>query len=142
MPIKGAFHNHAAAAWRAIVVVVAPILFAQSVSAAADWSSAQPVSVVMTEYQFAPSALTLRRGVAYRLHLENQGAELQEFTAPEFFRAVEVENLEVLIQGGREVTLQPGEKKDVYLVPRQAGRYALRCADHDSFGMVGEITIE
>jgi uncharacterized cupredoxin-like copper-binding protein len=96
----------------------------------------------MTEYRFSPSALTFRRGAPYRLHLENQGAELHEFTAPAFFHAVEVGNPDILIQDRREVALQPGERADVYLIPRQAGRYSLTCADHDYYGMVGEITIE
>jgi uncharacterized cupredoxin-like copper-binding protein len=110
--------------------------------AAADWSNAQPVTVVMTEYRFSPSVLSFRRGVPYRLHLENRGAELHEFTAEAFLHAVEVGNPEILVQEGREVELQPGEQKDVFLIPRQAGRYGLICADHDYYGMVGEITIE
>jgi uncharacterized cupredoxin-like copper-binding protein len=114
----------------------------QNIAAAADWSTAQPVNVVMTEYRFEPSALRFLRGVPYRLHLENHGAELHEFTAPAFFHAVELGNPGVLIREGREVELQPGEQKDVYLIPRHAGRYNLICADHDYYGMVGEITIE
>jgi uncharacterized cupredoxin-like copper-binding protein len=110
--------------------------------AAADWSNAQLVTVVMTEYRFEPSVLSFRRGVPYRLHLENRGAELHEFTAEAFFHAVEIGNPEILAQEGREVELQPGAQKDVLLIPRQAGRYGLICADHDYYGMVGEITIE
>jgi uncharacterized cupredoxin-like copper-binding protein len=100
------------------------------------------VTVVMTEYAFQPSELRFRQGVAYRLHLENRGRELHEFTAPDFFKAATVANPRVLVQDGREVVLQPGEQKDVELVPERAGRYDLRCADHDWAGMIGEITIE
>jgi len=115
---------------------------ARGANPAVDWSSAQAVTVVMTEYRFSPSVLSFRRGVPYRLHLENRGAELHEFTAEAFFHSVDVGNPEILVQQGREVELQPGEQKDVLLIPRQPGRYALICADHDYYGMVGEITIE
>ena len=50
--------------------------------AATDWSKAETVTVVTTEYGFEPNRLTFRAGVPYRLHLENRGKELHEFTAP------------------------------------------------------------
>jgi plastocyanin len=40
------------------------------------------------------------------------------------------------------VVLQPKQQKDIFFVPRQPGRYALSCADHDWEGMVGDITVE
>ena len=36
----------------------------------------------------------------------------------------------------------PGEQKDLYLVPRQASRYPFACPDHDWAGMTGEIIVE
>ena len=45
---------------------------------------------------FAPSHLVFRAGVAYRLHIENQGEELHKFAAPDFFRAVEIHTPAVL----------------------------------------------
>jgi len=105
-------------------------------------TTASAVTVVLSEYRFTPSDLTFKRGTPYRLHLENRGRELHEFTAPDFFKAATVANPRVLVQDGREVVLQPGEQKDVELVPERAGRYDLRCADHDWAGMIGEITIE
>ena len=105
-------------------------------------TTASVVTVVLSEYRFTPSDLTFKRGTPYRLHLENRGRELHEFTAPDFFKAATVANPRVLVQDGREVVLQPGEQKDVELVPERAGRYDLRCADHDWAGMIGEITIE
>ena len=53
-----------------------------------------------------------------------------------------MKNPEVLVAAGNEVVLQPKEKKDVYFIPKQSGRYELTCADHDWAGMTGEITIE
>jgi uncharacterized cupredoxin-like copper-binding protein len=107
-----------------------------------DWSQAQTVTVVATEYSFAPSRLTFRAGVPYRIHLENGGKELHEFTAPAFLKTVELGNPDALNADRTEVVLRPGEQKDLYLVPRQAGRYPFTCADHDWAGMTGEIIVE
>jgi uncharacterized cupredoxin-like copper-binding protein len=106
------------------------------------WSNAQLVRVVMTEYRFTPNHLGFRQGVRYRLRLENPGAELHEFTAPAFFRAIDLANPDALAAGGQEVVLQPREWKEVYFAARQPGHYGLTCADHDWTGMVGEIVIE
>jgi hypothetical protein len=61
-----------------------------------DWSKAEPVSVVMVDDKFVPERLTLRHGVPYRLHLENRGKDLHEFTAPEFFADAIVRDPSVL----------------------------------------------
>jgi uncharacterized cupredoxin-like copper-binding protein len=107
-----------------------------------DWSQAQTISVVATEYEFATSRLTFRVGEPARLHLENRGTELHEFTAPAFLKTVELGNPDALNADRSEVVLQPGEQKDLYFVPRQAGRYLFICADHDWAGMRGEILVE
>ena len=70
-------------------------------------SKVERVILVATEYSFAPSRLTFRVGFAYRLHFENRGKELHEFTAPAFLRAVEIVNREALSPegtGGRHPT--------------------------------------
>jgi hypothetical protein len=51
-------------------------------AAAVDWSHPQVVNMVAMEEIFAPSHLVFRVGVAYRLHIENQGEELHKFAAP------------------------------------------------------------
>ena len=111
-------------------------------TAPAAWSNAQLVTVVMTEYRFTPAHLRLRQGVRYRLRLENRGAELHEFTAPAFFRAIDVANPKILTAGGQDVVLQPGEEKEVYFATRQPGHYELTCADHDWAGMGGDVAVE
>jgi uncharacterized cupredoxin-like copper-binding protein len=108
---------------------------------AADWSKAQKITVVTVEYAFKPASLTFHQGVAYRLHLDNQGKETHEFTAPEFFKAIEMRDAQVLNADRTEIVVQPGQHKDLYFVPKQAGSFKLRCSDHDWAGMVGDITI-
>lgn len=108
----------------------------------ADSSKAETVTLVGTEYRFAPNRLTFRVGSSYRLHLENRGKELHEFTAPVFLKTVEIVNPEALNPEGTEIVVQPGEEKDLYFVPKQAGRFPFICADHDWAGMTGEIVVE
>ena len=108
-------------------------------------AAAQPAEVVVVHLiddRFAPDKLAFKTGVLYRLRLENDGKEMHEFTAPEFFKSIEVKNPEVLEPGLPEILLQPGARKDLYFIARQPGRYPLTCADHDWDGMIGEIAVE
>ena len=56
--------------------------------ASVDWSKAEPVEIVMTNYSFTPKALQLRRNTPYRLHFVNNGSKDHSFDAPELFRAM------------------------------------------------------
>lgn len=107
-----------------------------------DWSHAQPMNVELVDNRFVPDHLTFRHGVAYRLHLENHGKEMHEFTAPEFFAASVVRDPGALANDGKEVVVQPGATADIYLEPLKAGTYSLICADHDWDGMVGQIMVQ
>ena len=109
---------------------------------AVDWTKSQPVMVVMVDDRFEPDHLTFKHDTPYRLHLDNRGKDLHEFTAPEFFAAARVRDPGQLSNGGKEVVVQPGESIDVYLEPLKPGTYHLTCADHDWDGMVGDITVK
>jgi uncharacterized cupredoxin-like copper-binding protein len=119
-------------------------LFALLLAAPLAQSAPKPtkLDVVMVDYSFEPDRLIFRHDVHYRLHLENHGKETHEFTAPVFFATATIDNPDVLDDKGSEVTLQPGDKKDVFLTPHKPGKYDLRCADHDWYGMVGGITVK
>jgi uncharacterized cupredoxin-like copper-binding protein len=110
-------------------------------AATVDRSAAQTVEVRMLEYEFIPSALRLRHGVRYRLHLVNAGKEGHDFTAADFFAAVQVENPEVL-KDGKSIYLRPGDTADIYFIAPAAGLFAPRCADHDWAGMTATIIVE
>jgi uncharacterized cupredoxin-like copper-binding protein len=114
------------------------------VGAVAARAQPQPVtvSVNLIDDQFVPDHLVLRRGVHYRLHLENHGKDTHEFTAPTFFASADIDGAAALNREHTEVVLQPGESKDVLLTPRRPGTYDLICADHDWDGMTGHITVE
>jgi uncharacterized cupredoxin-like copper-binding protein len=102
----------------------------------------QAVEVILSDYDFTPRNVTFRAGQRYRLHLENRGGEMHEFTAPAFFPTADIENPDVLTADGTDVVLQPGETKDILLTPRRPGHYALYCADHDWMDMVGGIDVQ
>jgi len=126
--------------WLAAVIVCA--LLTPARAAEVDWSTAQPVSLTAVEYAFEPSQLIFRHDVAYRLQIENHGRELHELTAPDFFKAAELRNPEVLNPEHTEIVLRPGEQKNLYFVALRPGHYDMWCADHDWAGMTGAITIE
>ena len=110
---------------------------------AADWQkTAKQVTVVTTESKFTPNKFTFRRGIPYRLHIQNRGKELHEFNAADLFKSAKIGNPEVLNADKTEVVVHPGEAKDLYFIPKQAGHFHLVCPDHDWAGMTGEITVE
>jgi uncharacterized cupredoxin-like copper-binding protein len=119
-------------------LVAAPLLAAPAV----DWSRAQPMTVVMVDNTFEPDHLTFQHGTPYRLHLENRGKNLHEFTAPEFLADAVVRDPNQLANGGKDIVVQSGASVDVDLEPLKPGTYRLICADHDWDGMVGDILVK
>jgi uncharacterized cupredoxin-like copper-binding protein len=123
----------------ALVAALGALLLA---AADTDWSKADTVTMVQRDYAFDPSNLTFRVGTPYRLHVENQGKENHEITAPTFFKSVALKNPEVLNSERTEILLRPGEQSDIYFVAKQPGRYPFTCADHDWAGMTGLIVVQ
>jgi uncharacterized cupredoxin-like copper-binding protein len=124
------------------LILLAFLSLAAPPAGAVDWHQAQTVTMSEAEYRFTPNKLTFRRGVAYRLHLENRGKELHEFTAPDFIKSAVIGNPEALNADKTEIVLQPGQAKDLLFVPKTAGRFRFICADHDWAGMIGKITVK
>ena len=126
--------------------VAAVMLTLVSLSAASaadvDWSKAQPLTVIAKNYKFQPKHLKLKRGTAYRLHVENTGSETHEFNATKLFKDSEIGDPNALNADHTEIVVQPGEQKDLLLMPKKTGKYPLRCPDHDWAGMTGDITVE
>lgn len=101
----------------------------------------ETIALVAVEYRFIPDHLELRHGVAYRLQIDNRGAELHEFTAAGFLAASAIENPEILAAGGKEIVVRPGERQILRFIAPRPGRYPFSCADHDWAGMVGQIVV-
>ncbi|HTY66281.1 MAG TPA: cupredoxin domain-containing protein [Alphaproteobacteria bacterium] len=121
--------------------LVAAVAASQATSLLAQ-DAPKLVTVQAKEYAFVPSDLHLEHGAVYRLHLQNVGKETHELTAPDFFKAAQIETPDILSGEGREILVQPGESKDLVFRAPAAGTYAMTCADHDWAGMVGKIIVE
>lgn len=109
--------------------------------AADRWANAQVVTVVMVDNRFQPDHLTFQHGKPYRLHLENHGKDMHEFTAPAFLKAATIKDKSLLANGGADIVVQPGKSATILLVAPSKGDYDLTCADHDWDGMVGAISV-
>lgn len=123
--------------------VLAMLAIASSASAAApDWQQAEPISIVLSNFKFAPDQLHLSKGHAYRLHFVNEGSGGHNFSAPEFFAAAQIDPEDAGKLSKGTVELDKGEAKDIRLVPI-AGAYAVKCTHflHASFGMKGSIAV-
>lgn len=130
-------------AWLAgALLVYATVASGGGAVASADWSHPERVDVQMVEYDFVPDQLRFRRGVPYQLHLINAGKEGHDFTAPDFFNAVEVRNADVLGDGKSSIYVKPGETADIYFIADRSGLFAARCADHDWAGMKATIIVD
>jgi uncharacterized cupredoxin-like copper-binding protein len=127
-------------AW--LIVMLALLIPAARAQSDVDWSQAQQVNVLMVDDRFMPDQLTFHHGVPYRLLLENDGKDVHEFTAPEFFADAVVRDPGFLSQDGKEIVVQPGGVVEVELMPVHPGTFKLICANHDWDGMVGKITVD
>jgi uncharacterized cupredoxin-like copper-binding protein len=127
-------------AW--LIAMLALLIPAARAQSDVDWSQAQQVNVLMVDDRFVPDQLTFHHGEPYRLVLENDGKDVHEFTAPEFFADAVVRDPGLLSQDGKEIVVQPGAAVTVELMPIHPGTFQLICANHDWDGMVGQITVD
>jgi uncharacterized cupredoxin-like copper-binding protein len=122
---------------------------ARLVVEAADWANAETVLIELSEFEFSPETLLVRKGQAYALSLTNTGSMTHRFVARGYFRAIAAKSLmysdaeasHPLIEA---IALEPNESKTLYFVPVTPGDFHLSCdvPFHAMFGMVGRILIE
>jgi plastocyanin len=124
------------------LLVCASVASGDNAGAVIDWGRAERVDVRMLEYEFVPDQLRFRHGVPYQLHLINAGKEGHDFTAPDFFNAVDVRDADALGAGKNSIYVKPGETADIYFIADKAGLFAPRCADHDWAGMKATIIVD
>ncbi len=116
--------------------------------ASAEWSRAETLTVVLSEFAFSPGTLTFRAGTPYRLRIENGGDSTHFFVSDGFFKAIAPGRLitrsgETAQPNLKSIALAPGEAKDLEFVPVRTGAYELECTAplHATFGMHGTILI-
>jgi plastocyanin len=103
-----------------------------------------PVTITLTDYAFTPETLELKTGAAYQLHFVNSGSKDHNFSAPDFFAAVQIvpDDQAKLTKG--QVGLGAGQTVDITVTPGSAGTYPVECTHfmHKMMGMHGNIIVQ
>jgi plastocyanin len=107
-----------------------------------DWSTAPTVTVKMTDFDYAPSALTFAAGKPVKLVLVNAGSDLHDFSAPAFFASSALKTGSAGPAGGK-VAVKKDQTAEIDLIPGAPGKYPLECTEllHAMLGMTGTITV-
>ena len=121
---------------------------AAALTASADWSNAETVTVSLSEFAFTPASLTFRTGVPYRVVFQNTGGQTHVFVSDGFFKAIAAHSLR---SAGGEVAnpylvtiaVAPGTTKELLFIAVNPGVYDLVCTLflHQTAGMTGSISI-
>ncbi len=117
-----------------------------AVVANVDWSQARRVDATVEGYQIGPERLTFQQGQPYRLRLENNSNYTCYFASENFFKNIAVQKLVTptgvkTIPYYEEISITPGEVKELFFVPVKDGTFEAECASigHTFFG--GGMTI-
>jgi uncharacterized cupredoxin-like copper-binding protein len=115
----------------------------------ADWSKMETVSVKLSEYRFTPSTLRFKKGVPYKLEIQNTGTMKHYFVSVPFFKSISTRKVqssdgEIKAPYFTAIEVFPGKLIDLYFIPIKAGTYNLKCTinGHKELGMVGNIIVE
>jgi uncharacterized cupredoxin-like copper-binding protein len=109
----------------------------------------QGVTVRLTEYQYTPARIELRKDRPVELRMVNEGKVLHEFVTDALVDTVvdvESEGVVVAARGLEELEIPAGATVVVRFTPHKAGEFGFRCdaetpvSHHDS-GMKGALTI-
>jgi uncharacterized cupredoxin-like copper-binding protein len=121
------------------VAAALSVLAAPSNSAA----PAQPIAVVLSNFDFAPSTIAMVHGRAYAMTLSNTASGGHNFAAPAFFAAARIDPADRARVAEGTVEVPAGQSVTIHLTPPAAGRYKVRCthAFHTMFGMKGAIVV-
>jgi plastocyanin len=100
------------------------------------------VTVVLADFSFSPSHLTLRAGVPIRLRLVNQSGGGHDFSAPKFFAASSFPAGSAAPPDGA-VEVGSHQTVELALTPRDPGTYPVVCTHflHELFGMTATIDV-
>jgi len=103
-----------------------------------------PISISLTNYAFAPSALNLKAGMTYHMHFINSGSKDHNFSAPEFFAAAQVAPEDQAKVDNGLVALEGGQSLDITVTPDRPGTFAVECTHfmHRMMGMHGSIVVQ
>jgi uncharacterized cupredoxin-like copper-binding protein len=112
---------------------------------AAPAAAQETVTVTLSNFHFAPAALTFHHGQPYSLRIVNAASGGHNFVAPGFFTASTMSPTERAKAPGGKVDLSGGDSAELrFIAPARPGSYKLKCSHflHSSFGMTGTITVD
>ena len=116
-----------------------------SLGAASPTSRAETVTVdvVLADFSFTPSALNFQHGGHYLLRLSNQGSGGHNFTAPDFFAAVEIDSNGPRDMKKGKIEVPKGQTVEIGFTAVKPGTYGIKCSHflHSGFGMKGTAVI-
>ena len=109
-----------------------------------DWTAAQTIEIDLSNFAFNPASLTLKQGVAYRLHFVNRASGGHDYSAKDFFAAATIDPEDQPAVTGGKVTLKGNQSGDVRLIATQTGHFDVICTHlmHATMGMRGEVVVQ
>jgi plastocyanin len=105
--------------------------------------SPRPVNISLTSFNLAPDALHLKAGQPILLRVANDSGMGHDLTAPEFFRAASIRQVDAARIVGGKVAVGPHQNVIIAMIPT-AGRYSMKCSHtlHKMLGMSGTIVVD
>jgi plastocyanin len=124
--------------------IIPAILAIAAFASGAAAQSMAPVTISLSDYAFAPNALTLNVGAPTRLQFTNSASKGHSFSAPEFFAASQIAADDQAKVRNGTVEVAGGQTVEVTVTPGRAGAYPLNCTHfmHSTMGMHGTIIVQ
>jgi uncharacterized cupredoxin-like copper-binding protein len=101
------------------------------------------IPVLLADFKFVPSTVSLQPHTTYVLRLTNSGASEHDLASPKFFMAATVAAESIKkVRDGR-VVLRAGETVDIELTTGDVGSFPMRCTffGHALMGMTGHLEV-
>ncbi|MBT3394217.1 MAG: hypothetical protein HN411_03800 [Waddliaceae bacterium] len=119
----------------------------EDVSRDVDWSTMETVTISFNEYTEGLSGVILRKGMPYKLELENHSLKAHNIVGSDFFAAImpwKIETIDGEINVAEFNTFQiyPGRCIDLFFVPTKTGDYTISYNTTDDDAQQGTITIQ
>jgi hypothetical protein len=110
---------------------------------ASGWTTAQPITITMTDHGFVPRRIILRRGAPYVLRVVNRSGKGHNLTQSAFFESARVAPADRPLAGDGKIVVPAGGRASVRLLApmtRPGGTYqfsstVLADADDDYTGV-------
>jgi plastocyanin len=86
----------------------------------------------------------LKAGITYQMHYINSGSKDHNFSAPEFFAAVQVAPEDQAKVEKGLIALEQGQTVDITITPGRPGTFPVECTHfmHKMMGMHGNIVVQ